>query len=355
MIFTRLLDNLTGRGEAAVTVPPLDGALRPNRALDEAKLRWKLSEVDCLAVANGAIHASSGSELYRFDGDSWTVVRSCAAEITSIASLGDRAIALALASGQVVIHGGEVDGREFAVDARCITAMTAEGTTLYLANGSATNPPADWQLDLMQRNSSGSIWRIELTTGETTKLTGDLAWPGGLVAVESALVVSEAWAHRLTRIELARPSSRETLYTDLAGYPGRITKAPEGYWLAAFAPRSQLVEFVLREPGYRTQMLASIERDYWIAPRLRSGHSFYEPLQGGGVKQLGRLKPWAPTFSAGLCIWLDEAFQPAASLHSRADGQTHGVTSVLEHDGQIYAAAKGDGTVIALPAEETRP
>ena len=34
--FASAFDSLFGRGEAAVTVPPLDGALRPNRALDEA-------------------------------------------------------------------------------------------------------------------------------------------------------------------------------------------------------------------------------------------------------------------------------------------------------------------------------
>lgn len=355
MILTRLMDNLTGRGETAVTVPPLDGALRPNRALDEAPVRLKLAEADCLAVIDGALHASSGRALYRLDGDDWTVVRTCEAGITCVASLGEDAIAVALTSGRVVLHGGALEGREFATDAACITAMCATGTTLYLANGSATNAPADWQRDLIERNRSGALWRIELTTGETTRIATDLAWPAGLVATEGALVVSEAWAHRLIRLDPATPRQRETLYPDLAGYPGRITKAADGYWLAVFAPRSQLVEFVLREPRYRRQMLSSIDREHWIAPRLRSGGSFYEPLQGGGVKQLGRLKPWAPTFSAGLCIRLDDDFQPISSLHSRADGETHGVTSVLEHAGQVYAAARGDGTVIALPAEETRP
>ncbi len=36
---SRAFDNLFGRGDAAVTVPPLDGALRPNRLLDEAACR----------------------------------------------------------------------------------------------------------------------------------------------------------------------------------------------------------------------------------------------------------------------------------------------------------------------------
>jgi hypothetical protein len=86
-----------------------------------------------------------------------------------------------------------------------------------------------------------------------------------------------------------------------------------------------------------------------VAPRLRSGRSFYESLQGGGVKHLGMLKPWAPTMSAGLCVKLDAAFQPRSSLQSRADGVTHGVTAAVEHQGQIFAAARGDGIVVSLP------
>jgi len=33
--FARILDSFMGRGSAAVTVPPLDGALKPNNQLEE--------------------------------------------------------------------------------------------------------------------------------------------------------------------------------------------------------------------------------------------------------------------------------------------------------------------------------
>ena len=110
-------------------------------------------------------------------------------------------------------------------------------------------------------------------------------------------------------------TSRRSLHADLPAYPGRIAPAADGYWLALFAPRSQLVEFVLREPAYRKRMMAEVPQPFWVAPKLRSGRSFYESLQGGGVKHLGLLKPWAPTMSAGLCVKLDRgvpaALQPA--------------------------------------------
>jgi hypothetical protein len=85
-----------------------------------------------------------------------------------------------------------------------------------------------------------------------------------------------------------------------------------------------------------------------VAPKLKSGRSYYEPLQGGGVKHLGLLKPWAPTMSFGMCVWLDAGFQPRFSLQSRADGKTHGTTSVVEHGGAAVVAARGDGIVVRL-------
>jgi len=96
-------------------------------------------------------------------------------------------------------------------------------------------------------------------------------------------------------------------------------------------------------------MMTEVPQPFWVAPRLRSGRSFYESLQGGGVKHLGMLKPWAPTMSAGLCVKLDQAFQPRSNLQSRADGRTHGVTAAAEHRGKVFVAARGDGVVVSLP------
>ncbi len=351
----RAWDNLLGHGEAAVTVPPLDGALRPNRKLDEATVRVPLTGVDCLAVVSDALLASSGTVVYALeDGDTWRAHGEYEANVVCIAAVSEDALAVALVTGDILVEGGVFDGRRYraAENVRCITAIAASGTDLYVANGSSTNPPDNWQLDLLQRNASGSIWRIDLESGKSTRLADGLAWPAGLAVDGLAIVYSEAWRHRLVRIEMSDPAQAQVLYPDLPGYPGRMTSVSDGHWLAVFAPRTQLVEFVLREPAYRKRMLADVPEPYWIAPKLRSGRSFYEPLQGGGVKHLGILKPWAPTISAGLCVKLDGAFQPRLSLHSRADGATHGVTGVAECRGRVFAAARGDGVVVSIPLED---
>jgi hypothetical protein len=144
------------------------------------------------------------------------------------------------------------------------------------------------------------------------------------------------------------------LLAHLPGYVSRIAPAQEGgFWLTVFAPRSQLVEFVLRERKYCRLMIEHIDPDFWVAPALRSNKSLYEPLQAGGVKQLGIMKPWSPARSYGLVIRVDGNFQPIGSLHSRADGSRHGITSCMEHDGRLLMAVKGDGMIASYPIDRT--
>jgi hypothetical protein len=348
-------DNLFGLGEAAVTVPPLDGALLANRKLDEAKVRLPLVGVDSFAVDSGNLLASSGEALHFYNpADGWQICNTYEAEIACLVAVAEDVLGVALASGDIVIEGGAYDGRRYrvATEPSCITAIAASDHSLFVAIGSAINAPRDWQRDLLQRCATGSIWRIDLGSGDSRCIADGLAWPAGLVVDGDALTYAEAWKHRLVRINVSGTGLPQVLFDDLPGYPGRIRRAKDGYWLAVFAPRSQLVEFVLREPAYVKRMLDEAPQPYWIAPKLRSGQSFYEPLQGGGVKHFGQLKPWAPTMSAGLCIRLDEAFQPNLSLHSRADGATHGVTDMIEFDGQVFVAARGDDVVVALPLDD---
>ena len=119
--------------------------------------------------------------------------------------------------------------------------------------------------------------------------------------------------------------------------------------MTAFVARSLLIEFVLREPAYRKRMMAEIEPEYWIAPRLRSGLSFKEPLQGAHIKTMGVIKPWAPPRSYGLVVRLDDSGAPRYSLHSRVDGINHGVVAAVEVAGALYMIAKGPSRVLRLP------
>ncbi len=180
-----------------------------------------------------------------------------------------------------------------------------------------------------------------------------LRWPYGAWSHQGRIVVSESWSHRLLALDPAGAARPQTVLADLPGYPARLAGAADGgLWLAVFAPRSQLIEFVLREDGYRRRMLNEIDSDYWIAPTMANGRSFLEPIQGGALKQMGVLKPWAPSRSYGMVIKLDAEFEPLMSFHSRADGSRHGTTSALEHAGALYVASKGGDVIVSLPPEE---
>ena len=98
--------------------------------------------------------------------------------------------------------------------------------------------------------------------------------------------------------------------------------------------------------------MRTVEPQLWIAPSLRSGRSFREPMQGGALKQMGILKPWAPTFSYGLVVELSESFVPLRSMHSRAGGRRHGITSAVEHDGHLWVSSKGGDEIVLLDLQE---
>lgn len=347
--FRRALDRWLGRGEASITMPPMDGAFRPNDLLDAATPVFATPAPDCLAVTSRGVVVSSERALFSVDKPGDGPLASFDAEIGALAGLPDGGAAVGLADGRIVFVGGQHDGRtiEASAEVRCITALTpARDGALLLANGSASNGSAAWKRDLMEKNASGSLWRIDPAGRERRQLAGNLAYPYGLLEEADSIVVSESWRSALTRISPGGGGRRAPVLENLPAYPSRLSRAADGaIWLALFAPRSQLVEFVLSERRYRRRMIDEIEPDFWVAPCLRAGRMPQEPTQQGGVKQLGVLKPWSPNRSYGLVARLDAAYRPNASLHSRANGHRHGVTSCLVIDGRLYFCAKGDGIV----------
>jgi hypothetical protein len=344
-MLARLLDPFRGQ---AITTPPLDGALKPNNALDEAPVFAPLATPDNLVVSRDRLLASSGAQILTL-GD-LKPVETFDVPVTAMASLPDGGLAVGLDDGRILFRGGARHGQvipHVGPDRlACPTALVADGGTLLVAQGSARHRASDWVADLMEKGASGSVWRLDGATH--TRLADGLAFPYGLMVDGASVLVTEAWRHRILRIpEGGRPAP---VLAKLAGYPARLVPAAAGgAWLALFAPRNRLIEFVLGEDRYRREMMRWVDRAHWIAPALRSGASFLEPLQCGGVRTMGVSKPWAPSRSYGLVVRLDAALQPVASFHSRASGLRHGVTALVEQGATLYVAAKGGDAVLALP------
>lgn len=363
----RLYSNFRGFDQTGSAVPMMDGPLKPNTLLDDAPVALVLPQVDNLLAVQGGIACSQGTKLLQLRLKSGSIESPVlnitsemdfAAPITCLVSDREQGLAIGLDGQGIVIHGGPHDGVRIeqldGLPLRCPTAaMFLDRDTLIIANGSAQCTMADWKRDLMSRGASGTVWRVALggTKPQATPLLRDVAFPYGLaLAPDGSILIAEAWRHRVVVAGSTSLAQARILLADLPAYPSRIVPSEDGYWLALFAPRNQLIEFVLQEDAYRQKMIAGIDPDFWIAPSLASGVSFLEPIQGGARKKLNTLKPWSPSWSYGLVVHCDKSMRPLESFHSRADGHVHGVTSLCKMGNFVFAGAKGSGVIVAVDA-----
>lgn len=343
-----------GRGDAAIAVPTFDGALKANQKLEAAETVLECAAPEDLATDGRSIYLADGPRLHKLDGEVATEVRSFDRPISALAILPDGDLAVALAGREVSIYSEPLAPKPYAVFATGLKAVNtlAAGRdgTLVATDGSATYGVEDWARDLLERQRGGRLLALDPATGSTKMLAAGLGFAFGARTAGDEILVSESWMHRL--IAVRQDGTMRIVLPHLPVYPSRLSPASGGgYWLTAFVARSLLVEFVLREAAYRKRMMAEIDPEYWIVPRLRSGLSFKEPLQGAHIKTMGVVKPWAPPRSYRLVIRIDAAGAPLYSLHSRVDGTNHGVTAAIECDGNLVMIAKGPGRILSLPVD----
>ena len=369
-------DRLLGRGDAAITVPVFDGALKSNNLLEEAAVWAQLDAPEDLATDGQSVFVADGATVLRYDptnrSASATILHRFDRPVTALACLpgsdsGNGGLVVALDGRELRIVGGAHDGRRWdAVAGKPLHAVNAISAghdgRLVATDGSREHPAAHWKHDLMSLGRSGRLIELNPADGSARELASGLAHAFGACAmvdvaggsaggVAGATVwASESWHHRVMAFGAGQTTRAVT--DALPGYPSRITPASAeqggGYWLTCFTLRTQLVEFVLREPSFRKRMLREIEPQYWIAPALNSGNTFLEPMQGAQLKMMGIVKPWAPPRSYGLVIRLSPEGRVRYSLHSRFDGKHHGVVAAVECRGDLFVLAKGCGRILRL-------
>lgn len=356
----RFIDRRLGRGEAAITVPVMDGPLLPNVALDEAEVFAELPEVDNLVATEKGLIASSGPRVFRlgWDGQGREERFVFTRDVAAMAA-GKGMLAIGLDGEGITIRGGPHDGKIYGVQAglRHPTSLAfLDSETLLVTEGSSANRARDWRRDLMERRALGSLWKLDLASGTATRILGGMAWAAGVAATGSSKVwLSESWRHRVLAVDLATGRS-EVALAHLPGYPARIAPAVDaGFWLSFYANRNQLVEFILREDAYRRRMLAEVPEPAWMAPALASGLTFSEPMQGSQLRRMGVTKPFSETRSYGLIVQCSPQMNPLRGFHSRAGGAAHGCIAVCERGDDLFVAAKGNGKLLRLSgvAKET--
>ena len=354
----QLRDRFFGADQADTSVPVLDGPLKPNHILESAEIFFEASGLeDMCTTADGRLMVASGVTLLCIDqtGQSKTIA-SLDEPIQALTAYRDGLVTAT--GGCLHFIGGQLDGKKFQVAKApfvgCINAMCEHPDgSIIISEGSVQHTYSEWTKDLLSDGASGRVLQYRPDNDQLQILQQSLKYAyGALVDAQGNIYTSESWGHRIIQIAKGNPRS---VYQDLPGYPSRLIKAQAGgYWLTVFAPRNQLVEFVLREPDFKHEMMATVDPKYWIAPALSSGHDFIEPLQQGGVRQMGVLKPWAPARSYGLVVRLDADFQPLFSMHSRVGGDHHGVTAVVERHDALLILSKGAGKVLRLPLSEIK-
>lgn len=349
-------DRVLGRGNAAITVPPFDGALKPNQILEEAAVVAELAQPNDLASHGGNLYIADGSTVLRYAGGSMQAVARFDREVTALCALPDGRLAVALdgrnirifstnglADNDVVVGGGNMTA---------VNALAAAPSGKLLAtDGSTSHPTSQWTHDLMSHGRSGRILSIDLVSKQIEVMASGLRYAFGVAVSGDCAIVSESWRHRL--VPIGAKGAGPALLDNLPVYPSRLCPAVGGgFWLTAFTGRTQLVEFVLRENVYRRRMMQEIDPEFWVAPRLNSGNSFREPMQGAHLKTMGVVKPWAPPRSYGLVIRLSAGCAPRYSLHSRVDGRNHGVVAAAEVGDALYVLSKGAGRLLRLPLND---
>jgi hypothetical protein len=346
-------DRFLGRGDATITVPSFDGALKPNQILEKAETVGQFDAPEDLATDGKTLYLADGAAVLRLDGAAVTEVRRFDRAISALCCLPGGGIAIALDGREVQVFATpSASSPRATISDPSFNAVNALSPgpqgTLIATDGSTARPTRQWVYDLMERGRTGKALNLDIASGRVRPIASGLSYAFGACAAGDAVLVSESWRHRL--IAIAADGSHRVILDNLPVYPSRLSPAASGgFWLTAFAARTQLVEFVLRENAYRRRMMAEIDPDYWIAPKLKSGQSFLEPMQGAHIKTMGVVKPWAPPRSYGLVIRLNAGGMPLYAAHSRVDGVNHGVMAAIEMEGALYAIAKGPGRLLRAP------
>jgi hypothetical protein len=358
----RDIRNVIDRDSEQNAIPPLDGALSPNDRLDDCTpIGDPLPGLDdVVAGPDGSLFVSAGKRVLKLSGTGFatrTLVAEFDGDAGGLAIHPDGRLLVCVAGrGLAAIDPAKPQPRWLeAAEGRALAGLLSVAAgpdgRIFAVEGSTARPPDAWRHDLMEKRHNGRLIACDAALDSATTLLGDLHYPYGLALAPDTgqLWFSESWGHRVSRMPLPGngPARPEIVLRNLPGYPARLhSDGRGGFYLALFARRTHLIEFVLKEDDFRQEMIATMPPHYWIAPAYAGGSDCLEPMQIGAVKALGIQKPWAPPRSYGLLVHLDADGDATSSIHSRAGGRFHGITGACATQQGTVIAARGAGRLL---------
>lgn len=331
----------------------LEGALGPNSRLDDAA-GLRVAAPDAMSVTeDGQLLFSSGTTVRLMPawGREPMVWKSFDRPVTALACSSSGRVAVGLEGGvvQVFDQSGEVSPGWVAPSGLASVAdclFLSEDELVLVDHGYRTDENvlsvAPW--DPVARGRLMSMHRA----GETRVIADRLHCPMGLCPDENGeIIVTE-----LERARIVSPAGK-VRQSGFPAYPGRIRRSPTGYIMACLARRDPLIEFLKTERDFVAEMKAKIPSHNWIAPRVSPEFSHDFPIELGATRLFGQIKPWAPSFSYGLVIMLDDRLMPVGSAQSRADGRRHAITDATVWNENLIAISKASGELLNLGPERT--
>jgi hypothetical protein len=330
----------------------LEGALGPNRRLDEAE-SMSVAAAEAIAVdRSGHLLVSSGRDVVRLArwGAAPELWASFDAPVTALAVSDGGLVAIGLSGGRVAVYGatghpapGWSPTASLRSAADCM--FLSDDELAVVDHGYGPDEPilsiAPW--DDKARGQVIAIGRAGLTRVVAT----GLHCPMGIARGDGGALL-------LTEFERARVIDVSGRIVQ-AGYPaylGRIRRIGDGYALACLSRRDPLIEFLKTEHDFVARMKAHIDPKHWIAPRATPEFSHDFPIELGATRLFGEIKPWAPSFSYGLVIETNAALMPTGSAHSRANGVRHAITDIAFWNGALIAVSRASGEILKVAAQD---
>ncbi|GAA4452233.1 SMP-30/gluconolactonase/LRE family protein [Phytohabitans houttuyneae] len=134
----------------------------------------------------------------------------------------------------------------------CNNAAVARDGVVYFTDSSNRFPLSHWRRDLLEHRPNGRVLAYDPASGTTDVVATGFHFPNGIALTpsESALLVCETAAHRLTRLSL--PDATVTDLGDLPAYPDNMSPVGDGtFWIALASPRVAIAERLLPHPAIR--------------------------------------------------------------------------------------------------------
>ena len=324
----------------------LEGVLGPNNRLDEAE-GFKVDAPQSLCVGwHGQLLFSSRNAVHLLAkwGATPELWSSFDAPVTALCTGPSGDVAIGLEGGRIAVldgAGGQSAEWPLPKGLKSVVDCTFASAEEIVVVDNGFGPDEDFMSVAPWDESARGSVVIVSRSGTSKVLASGLHCPMGITrdfAGEWIVTLFE----RASVVDLAG-RVRQGGYP---AYPGRIHRTPSGYVMACLARRDPLIEFLKTEKEFIAEMRATMDPRYWISPRATPEFSHDFPIEAGATRLFGEIKPWAPSFSYGLVVELDENFLPVGAAHSRANGLRHQITDAIIWNGDLVAVSGASGEIL---------